>query len=120
MPERNLLKIDLIRTDGATQPRAAILGGSWFNDDNAGSRYANVDNWDDDSDENLGARGRSDDRNSARRRSRSRRPATSSQGWWSARLYCFGKHTSRSGIAGRSGATRRDPRPAIFLAGAAS
>ncbi len=24
MPERNLLKIDVIRTDGATQPRAAI------------------------------------------------------------------------------------------------
>ena len=106
-----------------TQPRAAILGGSWFNDDNAGSRYANVDNWDDDSDENLGARGRSDDPISARRRSRSRRPATSDfwpqakisngQGWWSARLSCFGEYITRSGIAGRSGATRRDPRPAF-------
>ena len=42
------------------QPRASILGGSWFNDRNAGSRYANVDNWADNSNENLGARGRSD------------------------------------------------------------
>jgi hypothetical protein len=95
------------------RPRAAILGGSWLNDDNAGSRYANVDDWDDDSNENLGARGRCDDPISARRRSRSRRPATSSQGWWSARLSCFGEYIARSGIAGRSGETRRDPRPAF-------
>jgi hypothetical protein len=40
-----------------TQPRAAILGGSWFNDDNAGSRYANVDDWDDDSERELGRSG---------------------------------------------------------------
>ncbi len=98
------------------QPRASILGGSWFNDDNAGSRYANVDNWADNSNENLGARGRSDDLTliAARRRSRSRRRITArvphaafapqvSQGWWSARVSCFGEHTSRSGRTGRSG-----------------
>jgi len=40
---------------------ASILGGSWINGENAGSRYANLDNWPDNSNENLGARGRSDD-----------------------------------------------------------
>ncbi len=92
------------------QPRASIFGGSWWSDDNAGSRYANVDNWADNSNENIGARGRSDDRIPARRRSRSRRPTTCvplavccNHGWWSARLSRFGEHTSRSGRAGRSG-----------------
>jgi RNA-directed DNA polymerase len=99
------------------QPRASLFGGSWINDNNAGSRFANLDNWNNNSNDNLGARGRSDDQVSARRRSRSRRPATSSQGWWSARLSCFGEYTPRSGIAGRSGATRRDPRPALFPLG---
>jgi RNA-directed DNA polymerase len=66
------------------QPRASFLGGSWFNDDNAGSRYANVDNWADNSNENLGARGRSDDLTliAARRRSdlrRSPKPAGKSE-----------------------------------------
>ncbi|OYX80465.1 MAG: Retron-type reverse transcriptase [Bradyrhizobium sp. 35-63-5] len=97
------------------QPRPSIFGGSWWNDDNAGSRQANVDNWADNSNENLGARGRSDDCNDrlsmpvfaggdmTRRRSRSRRSTTSiDQGRWSARLSCFGEYTSRSGIAGRS------------------
>ena len=110
------------------QPRASILGGSWWNDDNAGSRYANVDNWADNSNENIGARGRSDDRNifggtsrtshpsgaslddaplrvTVRHGSRSCRPSTPHRlrgaGWWSARLSCFGEHTTRSGRAGR-------------------
>ena len=42
------------------QPRASIFGGSWINGRNAGSRYANVDNWPENSNDNLGARGRSD------------------------------------------------------------
>jgi len=42
------------------QPRAAILGGSWLDDDFADSRYANVANWGGDSDGSLGARGRCD------------------------------------------------------------
>jgi hypothetical protein len=94
------------------QPRSSIFGGSWLNDDNAGSRYANVDNWPDNSNENLGARGRSDDQTfPARRRLRSRRPIMMRERgkprarcWWSARRSCFGEHISRSGIAGRSGA----------------
>lgn len=88
-------------------PRASICGGSYLNDGNAGSRYANLDNWPENSNGNLGARGRGDDRISARRRLRSRRSATGGtrlhdQGRWSARLSCLGEHTSRSGIAGRS------------------
>ena len=43
------------------QPRASIFGGSWMNGQNAGSRYANVAyNWPDNSNDNIGARGRSD------------------------------------------------------------
>ena len=41
-------------------PRASIFGGSWINDDNAGSRYAYVDFWPENSSDSLGARGRSD------------------------------------------------------------
>ena len=41
-------------------PRAAILGGSWLYAVLAGSRYANVADWDDVSNGNLGARGRCD------------------------------------------------------------
>ena len=40
---------------------AAIFGGNWDNGDWAGSRYANVSNWPDNSNEWIGARGRSDD-----------------------------------------------------------
>jgi hypothetical protein len=100
-------------------PRASIFGGSWLNDENAGSRYANLDNWPDNSNDNIGARGRSDDRNTTRRRLRSRRSSTAARKRfrWSAHLSCFGEHTPRSGIAGRSGATRRDPRPAFFSIG---
>jgi len=89
-------------------PRASVFGGSWMNDGNAGSRYANVAyNWPDNSNDDLGARGRSDDRFMARRRLRSRRSTMLDQGRWSARLSCFGEHTSRSGRAGRSGAGAR-------------
>jgi RNA-directed DNA polymerase len=98
-------------------PRASIFAGSWLNDDNAGSRYANVDNWPENSNDNLGARGRCDDRRfAARRRLRSRRPTTSDQGRWSARLSCFGEHTARSGRTGRSGqASPSRPAAGIFL-----
>jgi hypothetical protein len=45
------------------QPRASMFGGSWHNDGDAGSRYANVaTNWPENSNDNLGARGRSDQR----------------------------------------------------------
>lgn len=95
-------------------PRASILGGSWWHEGYAGSRFANLDNWADNSNENVGARGRSDDGSVifARRAPRPRRPVTSKL--WSARLSRFGEHIARSGRAGRSGAIRRDPRPASF------
>jgi RNA-directed DNA polymerase len=88
------------------KPRASIFGGSWHNDGNAGSRYANVDNWPDNSDDNLGARGRCEDGLGrafcARRPLRRRRPTTSGHDPWSARLSRFGEHAARSGRAGRS------------------
>ena len=46
---------------GEMMRSASIFGGSWINGENAGSRYANLDNWPDNSDDNIGARGRSDD-----------------------------------------------------------
>ncbi len=93
------------------QPRASIFGGSWYNDGNAGSRHANVAYWNpDNSNDDIGARGRSDDQFLARRRSRSRRHSTFNQGWWSARFSCFGKYIQRFGITGRS--TRSVSRPA--------
>lgn len=107
------------------QPRASILGGSWWSDDNAGSRYANVDNWPDNSNENLGARGRSDDGISTRFGLRPCRSATAcarpsartrekDQGPWSARLSCFGEHTTRSGRAGRRRLVRSRPAAGLF------
>lgn len=42
------------------EPRASFFGGSWWDDDNAGSRYARVGHWADNSTGNLSARGRSD------------------------------------------------------------
>jgi hypothetical protein len=43
------------------EPRASIFGGSWFNGDSAGSRYANVAyHWPVGSDGDFGARGRGD------------------------------------------------------------
>ena len=42
------------------EPRSSIFGGSWWNDDSAGSRFARVGGWPGYSSESLGARGRSD------------------------------------------------------------
>ena len=42
------------------EPRASVFGGSWWSDDRAGSRYADVDCWRGLSSGRLGARGRSD------------------------------------------------------------
>lgn len=42
------------------EPRASLLGGAWWSDGDAGSRYASVGHWPADSYEDLGARGRSD------------------------------------------------------------
>lgn len=56
--------------------RASIFGGSWINGSNSGSRYANLDYWPENSNENISARGRSDDPFPARRRLRPRRPST--------------------------------------------
>jgi hypothetical protein len=95
-------------------PRASIFGGNWWNGDNAGSRYANLDNWPDNSDRNISARGRCDDPFPARPRSRPGRPFTMRavpQGW-SVRSSRFGEHTSGSGRAGSSAVKRRNPRPA--------
>ena len=41
------------------EPRASLFGGSWFGGDHAGSRYAAVGHWPDNSGGTLGARGRS-------------------------------------------------------------
>jgi RNA-directed DNA polymerase len=112
------------------KPRASIFGGSWHNDGNAGSRYANVDNWPDNSDDNLGARGRCEHGRVifARRPLRRRRPITSDPKGrslpsfaiafrWSARLSRFGEHVARSGRTGRSGSEQkvRPSRPAAGL-----
>jgi hypothetical protein len=100
--------------NGVEMPRASIFGGNWWNGDNAGSRYANLDNWPDNSDRNISARGRCDDPFPARPRSRPGRPFTMRevpQGW-SARSSRFGEHTSGSGRAGSSAVRRRNPRPA--------
>ena len=43
---------------GETMSGPSIFGGSWINGDNAGSRYANLDNWPDNSNDNISARGR--------------------------------------------------------------
>jgi hypothetical protein len=98
-------------------PRPSIFGGSWLNNENAGSRYANLDNWPDNSNDNIGARGRSDDRNWARRRSRSRRSSTTAyqRVRWSAHLSCFGEYTTRSGRAGRRERSLFETRGRHFL-----
>ncbi len=89
----------------------SIIGGSWINGDNAGSRYANLGNWPDNSNENLSARGGGDDPFNARRRSRPRRQSSTGAAafmWvspgWSARPSGFGEHIAGSGEAGSSGA----------------
>ena len=100
------------------QPRASIFGGSWINDGNAGSRYANVDNWPENSNDNIGARGRSDHaftdstlatamsvglvRFGFHPKSQSAFSA-SPKSLRSACRSCFGEYTSRSGRTGRSG-----------------
>lgn len=98
-----------------TMVRPSIFGGSWINGSNAGSRYANLDNWARNSNENLSARGASDDPLPARRRLRPRRPfSTGAQApGWSALSSGLGEHITRSGKAGSSGATveTRDRHP---------
>jgi hypothetical protein len=42
------------------EPRASLFGGSWIDDGNAGSRFADLGTWFNYSSDNLGARGRSD------------------------------------------------------------
>jgi len=89
----------------------SIFGGSWINGDNAGSRYANLDNWPDNSNDDISARGRSDHLYQARRRSRPRRlasrgrrhPLDARPHGWSARSSGFGEYMAGSGIAGSSG-----------------
>jgi hypothetical protein len=97
--------------------RPSIFGGSWINGDNAGSRYANLDYWPENSNENIGARGACDDPFPTRRWSRSRRSSSTvaASGWqhrdfasgktrgWSAQPSGLGEYTSRSGTAGSSG-----------------
>lgn len=87
-----------------TLRRPSIFGGSWINGANAGSRYANLDNWAENSNENISARGASDDPIPARRRSRPRRPMSTGAHapGWSARQSGFGEYISRSGKAGSS------------------
>lgn len=93
-----------------TQRCPSIVGGSWINGGNAGSRYANLGNWPENSNENLSARGGGDDPFKARRRSRPRRQSSTGAAvfmrvvpGWSARLSGFGEHIAGSGEAGSSG-----------------
>jgi retron-type reverse transcriptase len=83
----------------------SIFGGSWMNGSNAGSRYANLDYWPENSNENISARGACDNPVSARRLPWKRRPhSTGARApGWSARPSGFGEHTARSGTAGSSG-----------------
>jgi len=86
--------------------RPSIFGGSWINGQNAGSRYANLDNWPDNSNDDISARGRSDHAFPARRRPRPRRLASRRPPGlhgWSARTSGFGEHIAGSGRAGSSG-----------------
>lgn len=104
-----------------TLHRASIFGGSWINGSNAGSRYANLDNWAENSNENISARGASDNPFPARRRSRPRRPMSTgaTAPGWSALPSGFGEHFARSGTAGSSGdavETRDRHQEAILLA----
>lgn len=105
-------------------PRASIFGGNWWDDDNAGSRRANVGyNWPDNSNDNIGSRGRCDDGmpNNARRRSRSRRPATRIM--VCGQPACPASANTLRGPAKRGVGRQhdslsfRDPRPAILAPG---
>ncbi|KAB2743487.1 Retron-type reverse transcriptase [Brucella anthropi] len=86
--------------------RPSIFGGSWINGSNAGSRYANLDNWAENSNENIGARGASDTPFTARQRSRPCRSSSSydstSLSGWSARASGLGEYITGSGKAGSS------------------
>ncbi|TXI06094.1 MAG: Retron-type reverse transcriptase [Rhizobium sp.] len=99
-----------------TLRRPSIFGGSWINGSNAGSRYANLDYWAENSNDNIGLRAASDDPLSTRRRSRPRRSSSTDAvivrmaAGWSARLSSFGEHIARSGTAGSSGATAVETR----------
>jgi hypothetical protein len=98
--------------------RPAIFGGNWNDGDWAGSRYANVTNWPDNSNEWLGARGRSDDRLSARCWPRPRRPHTPCRfGIGGQPAFPASANTlhgpAERGVAGRKSC--RDPRPAFFF-----
>lgn len=104
----------------------SIIGGSWINGDNAGSRYANLGNWPENSNENLSARGGGDDPFKARRRSRPRWQSSTGAAvfmravpGWSARLSGFGEHIAGSGKAGSSGPAveTRDRRAGIQIMG---
>lgn len=88
-----------------TLRRPSIFGGSWINGANAGSRYANLDNWPENSNDNISARGACDDPFPARRWSRPRRPMSTGAfaPGWSARQPGFGEYIPRSGTAGSSG-----------------
>ncbi|MCM2472119.1 Retron-type reverse transcriptase [Rhizobium sp. CG5] len=92
--------------------RPSIFGGSWINGSNAGSRYANLDNWPDNSNDNLSARGACDDPLPARRWPRSRRPQSTGvyAPGWSAFPSGFGEDIARSGTAGSSGDTAVETR----------
>lgn len=89
----------------AMTSRPSIFGGSWINGDNAGSRYANLDNWPENSNENLSARGACDDPYRARHWSRPCRPITTGAqaSGWSAGSSGLGEYIARSGTAGSSG-----------------
>lgn len=108
------------RVNGEMMRRASIFGGSWINGDNAGSRYANLDyNWPENSNENISARGRSDDPFPARRRSRPRRHSACGPSGFPAGRGGRPNHPAlantlqgpvKRGVAGKP---RRNPRPAI-------
>jgi hypothetical protein len=98
----------------------SIFGGSWINGSNAGSRHAILDNWPENSNENISARGRCDDPFPARRGSRPRRPMSTGAPPHGPRP---GGRPARPASAntlqgpvkrGVAAAGRRNPRPAIL------
>lgn len=103
---------------------ASIFGGSWINGSNAGSRYANLGyNWPENSSDDIGARGRSDDQFSARQRSRPCRPAyptlrPMARGNGGQPIHPASANTLRGpvqrGVAGWRSPCRRNPRPAAL------
>jgi hypothetical protein len=111
------------RVSGEMTRRPSIFGGSWWNGDNAGSRYANLDyDWPENSNENISARGRGDDPFPARRRSRPRRHhhhGALRQGGQPAPP--ASANTLQGPVKrGVAGAARRNPRPAFGILGGAA